>query len=235
MFKKKNQPLETAVNQASGLSWDGDINLVLRKSERKGWHLFYGALGVIALQAVALTLLIPLKSIVPYVYMVDKLTGEVAVGATAKDFVSSTELNDKYWVSKFILAHERYNYRLLQTDFDTVQLLAGDNIYNQYAARFDGPNSIEKKLGDNVLVTPKIISISITNGNLATVRFERKQQETRAGGEAKTTRWIALIRYEYKTQLNRKETDLVQNPLGFTITGYQVDPELTSDATGGQK
>ncbi|WP_082848054.1 virB8 family protein [Delftia sp. GW456-R20] len=235
IIKKKEDSQAHGSNERGDYSWDSDINLVLRKSERRGWSCFYFAVGVIALQATAIVVLTPLKSVVPYMYTVDKQTGEVSVGATVKDFVNTTELNDKHWVNKFVLSHERYNYRLLQMDYDTVQLLAGDQVYNQYAARFDGPNSLEKRYLDKVQITPKIISLSITGGNLATVRFEKTQQEVRTGGESKTTRWVALIRYEYKSQVLRKENDLVQNPLGFTVTGYQIDPELTTDAPGWQK
>jgi type IV secretion system protein VirB8 len=221
--------------QLQNLSWDADIVLLTRKSQRLAWRMFAGAVVVIFLLCVAIILMMPLKSTVPYVFTVDKLTGEVAVAATAKDFVKSTELNDKYWVKQFLLSHERYNYRLLQADYDTVRLLSGDNVYSLYAARFEGNDSMDKRFADNVQIIPQILSISITGGNLATVRFERRQQEMRAGGEAKTTRWVALVRYEYKPQLGRKEPELIQNPLGFTVVGYQVDPELTSDVPGALK
>jgi type IV secretion system protein VirB8 len=219
----------------SGLSWDADIVLQERKSRRVAWRIVVAQGALIFMLLLAILVMLPLKSTVPYVFTVDKLTGEVAVGATAKDFVNSTELNDKYWVNKFMLAHERYNYRLLQSDYDTVQLLAGDSVYARYAERFDGPNALDKRYADNVQLTPSILSISITGGKLATVRFERKQQDTRPGGEVKTSRWVALVRYEYKPKLGRKEPELIQNPLGFTVVGYQVDPELTSDAPGTLK
>jgi type IV secretion system protein VirB8 len=190
---------------------------------------------LVVLLLVAIILMMPLKSTVPYVYVVDKLTGEVSVGATTKDFVRSTELNDKYWVNQFMLSAERYNYRLLQSDYDTVQLLAGDAVFSQYAQRFEGNNSMEKRFAENVQVLPTILSVSITDGKLATVRFERKVQDLRAGGESKTTRWVALVRYDYKALYNRKEAELIHNPLGFTVTGYQVDPELTTEAPGAAR
>ena len=191
--------------------------------------------ALVVLLLVAIILMMPLKSTVPYVYVVDKLTGEVAVGATTKDFVRSTELNDKYWVNQFMLSIERFNYRLLQSDYDTVQLLTGDTVFAQYAQRFEGNNSLEKRYGENIQVIPTILSVSITDGKLATVRFERKVQDMRAGGESKTTRWVALVRYDYKALYGRKEAELIHNPLGFTVTGYQVDPELTTEAPGATK
>lgn len=197
------------------------------------WRLVVASGVVVFMLLAIIALMVPLKSTVPILYVVDKQTGEVTVGQSVKDFVKSTELNDKHWIKKFLLAHERYNYKLLQHDYDTVQLLAGDQIFAQYAKRFEeGANSLEKRYADNVQITPNILSISITDGKLATVRFEVRQKDMRSSGEDKVTRWVALIRYEYKTLYNRKEAELIDNPLGFQAVAYQVDPELTSGPQG---
>lgn len=233
LFEKKSPKAEQN-NGLSNLDWESDMTLHGRQSEQKAWRLLYGAAVIIGLLALAIIVMTPLKSTVPYVYVVDKLTGEVSVGATAKDFVRTSELNDKYWVKQFMLAHERYNFRLLQSDYDTVQLLSDSPVFSQYAARFDGPNALDKRLGDSIQMIPSIISLSITDGKLATVRFEKRTQDMRPGGETKVTRWVALVRYEYKTLLSRQESELIQNPLGFTVVGYQVDPELVGENIGGR-
>lgn len=209
------------------LDWDTDINLLLRESNQRLKNLLNYAGVIIVLLIVAIVGLTPLKSTIPYVYEVDKLTGEVSVVQTVKDYVKTTELNDKYWVKRFLTSRERYNFKLIQADYDFILLTASDNVFSAYAANFEGPNSVEKKYGDNVLITPEILSISLTQGNLATVRFETRHQDLKPGGETKVKRWVALIKYEYKTRTFKKESELIDNPLGFNVVGYQVDPELT--------
>lgn len=231
MFSRSTKAQVAPVNEISNVSWEADIVLLQRRSLQTAWRLLTFAGLLILMLSAAIIAMLPLKSTVPYVFTVDKLTGEVAVASTAKDFVKSSELNDKYWVKQFLLAHERYSYRLLQNDYDQVHLLAGDTVYRLYAERFDGPNALDKKLAENVQIIPTILSVSISNGNLATVRFERKQQDVRPGGDTKTTRWLALIKFEYKVQIGRKEGDLISNPLGFVVTSYQVDPELDAGGT----
>ena len=233
MLFKKNKTSTTTPpinSQESGLTnidWDTDINLLLRESnQRLKIQLNYAAL-VIVLLIVAIVGLTPLKSTIPYVYEVDKLTGEVSVVQTVKDYVKTTELNDKYWVKRFLTSRERYNFKLIQADYDFMLITASDKVFSAYAANFEGPNSVEKKYGDNVLIIPEILSISITQGNLATVRFETRHQDLKPGGETKVKRWVALIKYEYKERTFKKESELIDNPLGFNVVGYQVDPELT--------
>lgn len=217
---------KTDTGELSGLSWEVDAVFQERASRKTAWMLVCGLFALVVVMAVTIMLLVPLKSTVPYVFTVDKATGEVTVASTIKDFVRNSELNDKFWVKRFVLAHERYSYRFIQNDYDTVQLLAGDNVFKAFASRYDGPNSPDKQFRDDIQDIPTILSISVTDGKLATVRFEKRRQDTRPGGAFKVTRWVALVRYEYKTFSMRPESELIENPLGFQVIGYQVDPEI---------
>lgn len=144
------------------VTWEAELNATLRNSLKRHAALNYVlAVAVIAL-TIALAVLMPLKQLVPYVVRVDNLTGATSIGQTVQDYVAESELADKHWVNKFVVARERYNYHLIQDDYDTVKSLAGDTPWKQYNELFSGPQALDQQFGKNILITPKIVSISLT-------------------------------------------------------------------------
>lgn len=233
--RKKAAPKDE--KQLPNLSWEADIVLNERMSRVVAWRVATAAITMALLMGVSLILLVPLKQVVPYVVTVDKLTGEANIATSTKQFVSSSELNDKHWIKSFVIARERYSYKLLQHDYDTVRLLAGDKPWQSYARLFDGDNALDKKLGENGEITPTILSITVSEGGLATVRYELRSKDPHANNDGVVTRRVATLRYVYKTQSSKREFELIDNPLGFAVEGYQTDPEFvnTTADNGGAK
>jgi type IV secretion system protein VirB8 len=234
MFGRKSvKPEEKPI---PNLSWEADIVLNERLSRVLAWRVATAAIVMAFMMGIAIALLIPLKQVVPYVVTVDKMTGESTITPTARDFVSSSSLNDKHWIKSFLIARERYNFKLLQHDYDTVRALAGDKPWASYARLYDGDSGLDKKLLENTEITPTILSISLTSGGIATVRYELKTKEVRLT-DPTTSRRIATLRYSYKPQGAKREAELIDNPLGFTVEAYQTDPEFVTEtpAAGAAK
>lgn len=229
MFGKKKAQQEE--REIPNLSWEADIVLNERMSRVIAWRVASAAIIMALLMGVALIMLVPLKQVVPYVVTVDKLSGETHVATSTKNFVGTSELNDKHWVKSFLIARERYNYKLLQHDYDTVKLMAGDKPWLHYTKLFEGENGLDKKLVDKVEIIPAILSITLGDGGLATVRYELKTKDYGSVAEPSVVRRIATLRYSYKPQQIKKEFDLIDNPLGFTVDAYQTDPEFLSTNT----
>lgn len=212
-----------------GIAWEAELNATLRNSLKRHATLNYVlALAVVAL-TIALVVLMPLKQLVPYVVRVDNLTGATSIGQTVQDYVAESELADKHWVKNFVIARERYNYRFLQQDYDTVKSLAGDIPWKQYSELFSGPKSLDRQFGENVLFTPEIVSITLTENagqKFATVRLTVQQRDFRTESMLRTVHKVATIRYEYKPRLFISEQDAIENPFGFTVLGYQTDNEF---------
>lgn len=225
MFPKKMT--RATEPELSNLSWEADIVLNSRTSERTAWRVAIASLIVVFLMAIALILLLPLKQVVPYVVVVDKLTGETSVATTTKDFVTSSALNDKHWVKTFLISRERYSYRIAQHDYNTIRLLAGDKPWATYAKLYEGEYSLDKKYGENTEIIPSILSITLNGDGLATVRYELRTTDGKSI-EPVIARRIATLRYQYIPQSSRREVELIDNPLGFTVLGYQTDPEFTA-------
>ena len=228
MFKRS--PKASASAQLSQLSWEASIVESERHSARLAWKiavisLLMGLLGVLCAIVV-----LPLKTTEIKVVTVDKLTGETALASTLGQYaLAPNELNDKYWSKRFLLARERYQYKLLQADYDTVRLLAATAPWRSYAALFDGAQALDKQYGQDIEITPTVLSTTISQYGIATIRYEIKERDLR-NSEApnKIERRVATLRYHYAPNLKANERDLIDNPLGFTVDAYQTVLEVAS-------
>lgn len=220
----------TPNDNLTGVTWEAELNTILRNSLKRHSALNYVlAVAVVAL-TIALVVLMPLKQLVPYVVRVDNLTGATSIGQTVQDYVAESDLADKHWVKNFVVARERYNYRFLQHDYDTVKSLAGDTPWKEYSELFSGPKALDRQFGENVLFTPEIVSITLTENagqKFATVRLTVQQRDLRTETIQRMVHKVATLRYEYKPHLFISEQAAIENPFGFTVLGYQTDNEFT--------
>ena len=212
-----------------GVEWEAELSENLRSSVHRATRLNYVLIILLALLIVSLVVLLPLKQTVPYVIRVDSLTGATEIGQTIKDYVAESELNDKHWIKEFVVSRERYNYRLLQHDYNKIKYLAGDISWKQYDELFKGINSLDRQYGENIQITPSIVSITLTeNGNqkFATVRLTIEQRDMHSEAKARTHHKVATLRYDYKQRFFVQERDAIENPFGFTVLAYQTDSEF---------
>lgn len=214
-------------------SWEADIVLNERKSRTVAWRVAAGMGAIAIAQAAAIALMLPLKTVVPSVVMVDKLTGEGQVVAPAQEYVATSTLSDKHWIQNYVISRERYVYRFIQFDYDTVRRLSGDQPWANYTPQFEGPDALDVVLKDNVEKIPTVLSITLNGTGVATIRYEIKTRDYRTTAPPVVTRRVATLRYEYKAKNLILEKEAIANPLGFTILAYQTDPEMGGDGKGG--
>jgi type IV secretion system protein VirB8 len=214
-----------------GRDWEADKTARIEKSERRAW-LVAGVAGVIATAAViGIASLAPFKRVVPFVFAVDKATGNVELVSAADDrtVMGYQELLDKHWASRYVTAREGYFYKLLQTDYDTVLALSSDEVGRDYAKLYDGPNARDKKYGAAIEMKVKVLSVTLSQdevGSKAVVRFEKTSKKVEADQADAPQYFVATFAYEYKPSMFGKEKDLIANPLGFKVTSYRVDSEI---------
>lgn len=220
-----------------GTNWEADKVAQKEKSERRAWVVASVAVSLSVILGISLGLLAPFKVAVPYVFTVDKATGNVELVNAADDrqIVGYQELLDKHWAQRYIVARESYNYRLLQNDYDTVLALSGEDVAREYARLYDGPNSRDKKYGASIEMRIKVLSVTLAQddvGNKAVVRFEKTSKRTEADNADAPTYFVATFSYEYKPSMFGKEKDLIQNPLGYRVTSYRIDSEIAPVSSG---
>lgn len=212
-------------------SWEANMETLRAKSERRAW-IVAGVASAVALTAViSLALLAPLRRTVPYLFAMDKVTGNVEyVGAVdERRVLAYQELLDKHWAQRYILARESYNYRLLQADYDTVLGLSGEGVARDYAKLYEGPNARDAKYGSNIEVKATVVSVQLAKnpaGLQAVARFTKTQRRVDADASDPIQYYVATIAYEYAPTMFGKEQDLLANPLGYKVTSYRVDAEL---------
>ena len=141
---KEKTPYEKAV------SWEVSRTELLEKSEAKAWGTvkLFGA--VIALEALALVFLMPLKSVEPFVIKVDQSSGQTEVLSIAdKQNIPVSEMMDKYWLNQYVLSRETYDWHTLENDFIRVRELSTPQVFEPYGRQFGThKESLESNLVD---------------------------------------------------------------------------------------
>ncbi|NVD69580.1 type IV secretion system protein [Duganella sp. BJB1802] len=220
-------------------SWETDRELMRERSELRAWWVAGGA-TLTALAAVAgLALLAPYRRNVPYLFALDRTSGNVEFIGTVDDrtIKGYQEMLDKFWLRRYVIAHESYFYRFLQEDYDTVLALSTEDVGKDFSRIYDGPNARDKTYGSGIEIKVTVLSIQVaTNavGQHATVRFSKVLRRIDSNVAEPAQYFVAAMTYTYKPTMFGKEQELLKNPLGFQTTAYRVDSELAPiEASGG--
>lgn len=224
---------EQAQYFTDGLSWERSDSIRAAQSERRAWWVAAGACVVSICAVVGLALLAPLKQTVPYVYAVDKATGNIELMSVGDERLVQDyrTILDKHWAQKYVVARESYYWKLLQLDYDTVLMMSNDVVGREYAKLYDGPNARDRKLGSNIDMRVKVLSITLAHdehGSKATVRFEKSSKRLEAELPEPPQYYVATLSYEYQPSMKGKEQELLLNPLGYKVTAWRVDQELST-------
>jgi type IV secretion system protein VirB8 len=210
----------------SQMNWEYDLVLQERRSRVLAWRVTIFAAVVALLSLITLVVILPLKEVVPYVIKVDNVTGDAAIVQSAAGFVSSTDVNDKHWLKRYVIARNRYDFYLLQADFDNVKNFSSESTMREYAAQFSEPAKIQDKYKDQVKIIPEILSITITRKGYATVRYQVSISDRRKSEAPFVQKKIATIAYKYDVNRTGTSLEMIDNPLGFTVDGYQTETEF---------
>ncbi|HWU61476.1 MAG TPA: type IV secretion system protein [Ensifer sp.] len=212
-------------------SWEVDRAAMLERSERRAWRVAMGASLVTVVALAAILTLLPLKRVVPYVYAVDRQTGQMTLmdAAGQRAVVSNQDLLDKHFANAYVLARESYDWRILQTDFDDTVAFSSPQVGRDYVARFDGPRAITKVWGPNTERRVTVTSIQLAPDAVSkkvVVRYTVEQRDLQTNTSQPLEHYIATLAYEYHPERSGKEQDLIRNPLGYTVTMFRADPEI---------
>jgi len=216
---------------AESRDWEADRLSRIEKSERRAWFVAGCSAIITAVAIAAVVALMPLKRVVPYVYAVDRQTGELTLmdAANQRQIAGNQDLLDKHFASAYVVARDSYDWKLLQADYNDTIGFSAPAVGRDYAARFDGPKAVNKVWGPNVERHVTITSIQLAPDAIskkAVVRYTIQQRDIQTNTLAPLEHYIATIAYEYHPNRTGKEQDLIRNPLGFTVTGFRADPEI---------
>jgi len=229
---KEKKPNTKAAYLEEASEWESDrINNAIRSSRIAWWVA--GGFGVIAALAVmAVMLLTPLKQTEPYLVRVDNSTGKTDIVTAVKDTETLTyeEALDRYWVVKYLNKREGYFFPTIQQDYKAVMLMSTSTAaesFSQYMNPKLNEGSPVLRYRDTVEMDIEIQSISFIKPGVAIVRFFKTM--TRAGSQPVKNAWVATVQFKYMPQRELSDEQRYQNPLGFTVGRYRVDPEVIGE------
>ena len=225
------------------IDFEANIALQIRKSERLAWRVACCAIVAVLLMSAAFVWVMPLKEKVPYVMLADPYTGSASLTRLAPvdgiKAMAANEAINKANVSHYIIARESYDWEIIgRRDWYVVNSMSATDVAKAYTEQFtvtnpDNPDIIYGRSKSNrIKVKSLILSAKNSEGQhtLATVRFDKFIINRLDDRVDKSQSFVATLVFEYRSNINLEEVYRVENPLGFTVTSYRVDPEYSSPA-----
>ena len=191
-------------------------------SRRIAWTIAIVAVGVVVVQAVALILLTPLKTVEPVTLLVDRQTGYVqALKPLAPARIAGDAALTQSFLVQYVIAREGFDRATLRQDYRKVALWSSGRARSGYLAAIAGrnPDSPVHRFPPGDTLDVRVKSVTPLGKGLSQVRFDTR----RANGEARggpVRAWVATIRYRYSNAPMTMEDRFV-NPLGFQVLDYR--------------
>lgn len=217
---------------ARAATWATDHEKVRHKSSRLAWLIGGIAIGVAVFEAIALALLMPLKTVEPYTILVDRHTGYVqALEGTRVSQITANEALTQSLLAQYVTAREGFDIALVKANFRKIALWSGEPVRSRYLALMQptNPASPLQQIPRTSVVNIQVKSISPIAPETALIRFD---VERRDQGQAEGVRqsFVSIVRYRFSRAPMSLEDRLV-NPLGFQVIHYRRDEETLLETT----
>ncbi|MFP3184065.1 MAG: type IV secretion system protein [Paraburkholderia sp.] len=216
------------------LDIEASLTHLQERSERRAWHVAFVAVGVAVLSVLALAVMVPFYRVVPLPIEVDRLTGESQViEVLDARHVHTKEIQDKHWVEAYVRERERYDWGLLQMDYDSVLAMSDDVVARDYRDVYSGPDALDRQLGAITERRVRILSTTLPpdEPGHAVVHIERTTLKNGQANAEPAQRFVITLAYTYRPPVFTRESVAVANPFGFKVTAYSRDPEYTPPAS----
>lgn len=239
--KKDTPNVQKAV--ATAASFEVTIGELARKSERRAWFVAFGSMLMSLVLAGGYYYMLPLKERVPYVVMADPFSGTASVAALRDDpFYQSMVANEtlaRANVANYVTARESFDADLLKArDWAQVNVMSSGDQQKAFAAILadTNPSSPAKFVRANQAIRVQISSItSIYDAGRvvgATVRLQRNLFDRTSGALQPIDRRLITLSFNYLPNLQLDEALRWLNPLGFVVTQYRSDLDLSATGPG---
>lgn len=229
MFKKvndENQPPKDSFSKY--ISYENDREYMFKRSEKRAWLVTSVAIFLLIISWIILVIILPLKEVTPYVIQVNEKTGiPDVITVVDSEQLQANEALDKYFVNSYIQIRESYTYQTIQKTYIETQLYSSENVKNEYLAqmnRADSPDQVMKTGTISVKVNSIILEdIENVDIKMATARIVKTYTTER--NEVYQRNFIIKMAYEYEPAQKLELSFRLENPLGFSVTSYQIIEE----------
>ena len=231
-------PIEDYFREAD--AWDADRSAQFRRAASTAWWVAGAACACATTLGIALTVLLPLKRVDPFLVRVDNSTGIVDVVPVYTGQAAPEEAVTRYFLSHYVMVCERFNFATAESDYEECGAFhSAERNQSWYAAWTPtNPSSPLNVHRDGSSVRAQVSSVSFLSGaggssELAQVRY-LKVERRGPGGVELTTHWIASVRYAYAAPSSDPKMRR-WNPLGFRILDFRPEPETVAETPPGKE
>lgn len=228
MNKEADKRLLSYLQRAEG--WAADRERARTSSVRTAWIVAGCACAIAVIEAIALVILMPLKTVVPYTLLVDRQTGYVqALKPLDQDRIAPDTALTRSFLTQYVIARESFDIDSLQDDYRKVALWSAGEARTRYIAetQASNPRSPLATLPRRALVQVQIRSLSSLGPDTALIRFVTTRSDY--GGQSQQPQnWAAVIKYRYSAAA-MSAADRLINPLGFQVMRYRRDAETVRE------
>ena len=229
MKKSSREALDAYYREAG--SWAADQIGTLRLSRRVAWIVAAVAAVIAIVEGLALIVLMPLKTTVPYTLMVDRTTGFVqALKPLDPAQITPDRALVQSMLVQYVIAREGFDMGSLQADYGKVGLWSAGTARTEYLALMQASNTSSplNLYPASTLVETRVKSVSPLNSSSALVRFETIRRDE--GGQPHSAcLGLRLSSIDSQESPWPRKTRFL-NPLGFQVTGYRRDAEALAPA-----
>ena len=219
-------PFDAVLDEAANSA--ANEHASLRASRRTAWIVAAAALSIAGLEALALAISAPLRTVVPYTITVDRQTGYVETARGVKlGELSENEALIQSFAVQYVLARETFDASDIRTNYRKVMLWSQGGARSSYERELarTNPESPLVLYPATTIVQVRIKSVSILSPTSALVRFETVRRDAGAVmGDQRA--YAAVMSFGFSNARMRME-DRFLNPLGFQVTQYRRDAETT--------
>lgn len=211
---------------AAAATWADERVVAERRMRKFAWTVAAVAGATALLLALALVLLVPLKSVQPYVVTVDRQSGAVEVASTLRNGkLTENESVIQAELANYVRTRETFDATDLAASYRRVQLHSSSDVRSAYVALMAAANPASplRTLSPGDTIKVRIKSVSLLARGSGLVRFDAERSS--ADGRIVDTRaYVSAIAFGFSGRPLRLE-DRFDNPLGFVATRYRRDSE----------
>ena len=210
----------------SSRTWEYDRFRAAAGREKLAWTIAAIAVVLAIVCAVALAMLMPLKTVQPYVIRVDKSSGETEIVTALKGPHPRTyeDAVNRYFISQYVRLREGWLNDAARENAYAVMLMSDQGEAQRYLSSVQSSNRSAPSniYGDKGFVSVSIRSISFLSPTVAQVRYTKII--TYGQGAPVAQNWNVILTFKFTTA-PELEKDRNLNPLGFQVVNYRSDPE----------
>lgn len=216
-------------------SWDADRVAQARRAATVAWRVAAAGWLCAVASTTALTLLMPLKRVEPYLIRVDNSTGIVDVVPPYTGRAPLNEAVTRYFLIHYITVCERFDYAMAESDYEECGAFNSVRLNQAMYAKWSRANPVSplNVHKDGSTETVRVESVSFFKhatgaSDLAQVRFARIERQG-GGAPGLVSHWIASIEYRYGKPPEDARTR-GWNPLGFEVLDLGIESEVLGTA-----